>query len=260
MPGSKLSSHNETIVDQHNLQAEGYAALTRAASPPPSNDLAVQLGAGPDDAVLDLACGPGSLSLQLAPYVREVTGLDLTPGMLEQARAAQANQGARNVRWVEGDAAEVPFPDASFDLVVSRAAFHHFETPAGVLSEMARVCRPGGHIAVSDVTPDDHKVDAYNHTEKMRDPSHAHAHSVAELRALGDALGLGEPRVETRMSGPMPYAAVLATSFPEKFTREELLDVLRQDAGKDELGFRAELRDDEVLVTYRTSTLVWDRP
>jgi ubiquinone/menaquinone biosynthesis C-methylase UbiE len=260
MPQDTLSSHNATVVNQHTQQAEGYAALTRAASPPPSSDLAIQLGAGPGDAVLDLACGPGSLSLQLAPYVREVTGLDLTPGMLEQARAAQATQGALNVRWIEGDAAHVPFPDASFDLVVSRAAFHHFETPAAVFAEMARVCRPGGHIAVSDVTPDDHRVDAYNRTEKMRDPSHAHAHSVAELRALGDALGLGEPRIDTRMSGPMPYAAVLATSFPEEFTREQLLEVMRADAGSDELGFRAELRDDEVLVTYRTSTLVWDRP
>ncbi len=96
-----LSIHNATIVDQHNRQARGYAALTSASAPPPaSRTIADQLGAGPEDSVLDLACGPGSLALRLAPHVREVTGLDLTPGMLEQARAAQEAQCATNVRWV----------------------------------------------------------------------------------------------------------------------------------------------------------------
>jgi hypothetical protein len=79
---------------------------------------------------------------------------------------------------------------------------------------------------------------------------------------MGAALGLGDPCVETRISGPMPYSAVLATSFPEEHSREALLALMREDAvtGEDALGFRAELKDGEVLVSYPTSTLVWDRP
>lgn len=93
----------------------------------------------------------------------------------------------------------------------------------------------------------------------MRDPSHGHAHSIAELLALGQQQGMAEPRTQTRMTGPMPYEAVLATSYPEAHSREELLDRMRKDAeaGEDSLGFRAQIRDGKVLVTYPMSTLVW---
>lgn len=255
-----LSSHNRTIVDQHNQQAEGYARLTASLAPTDrSAQLRERIGAGPDDEVLDVACGPGRLSLDLAPHVRSVTGLDLTPGMLEQARAALAESGHANVTLVQGDAAAMPFADGSFSIVISSAAFHHFEAPAKVLSEMARVCRPGGRVVISDVTPDESKGAEYDRMERMRDPSHGHAHSVAELKALGDRIGLPSPAAYTSLTGPMPYSAVLATSFPEAHTREELLEVMREDAaaGGDRLGFKAELKEDEVLVSYPMSQVVW---
>ncbi|MEO6091599.1 MAG: methyltransferase domain-containing protein [Novosphingobium sp.] len=259
---STLTPHNETIVDQHTRQASGYAELTRRAAPTDSGELAALLGATANDQVLDVACGPGSLALQLAPHVAQVTGLDLTPAMLDQAREAQQRAMAVGVRWIEGDAAAMPFADGSFDLVASRAAFHHFERPAGVLAEMARVCRSGGRVVVIDVTPDAEKTGAYDRMEAMRDPSHRHAHCVAELRGMGQALGLDEAAAETRMTGPMPYRSVLATSFPEGHSRDELLALMREDAedGRDLLGFRAQLYEGEVLVTYRMTTQVWQRP
>jgi hypothetical protein len=59
----------------------------------------------------------------------------------------------------------------------------------------------------------------------------------------------------------MPYAAVLATSFPEVCTRDELLDLMREDAGQDRLGFKAQLGDgDQVLVSYPMSTVIWTKP
>lgn len=217
------------------------------------------IAAGPDDHLLDIACGPGSLTLDLAPHVGSATGLDLTPAMLEQARAAQKKRGVHGVRWVEGDAAALPFADKAFTLVTSSAAFHHFADPAKVLFEMARVCRSGGRVVVMDVTPEPDKTDAYDRMERMRDPSHGHAHSIAELLALDQQQGMAEPRTQTRMTGPMPYEAVLATSYPEAHSREELLDRVRKDAeaGEDSLGFKAQIRDGKVLVTYPMSTLVW---
>lgn len=255
------SQHNATVVDQHTRQAPGYARLTRAsaAERPKRHEW---IGAGADDELLDVACGPGSLTLDLAPHVARATGLDITAAMLEQARAAQAQKGVANVDWVEGDAARMPFSDGAFSLVTCSAAFHHFEQPIAVLDEMARVCRRGGRIVVSDVTPDADKAEAYDRMEKMRDPSHGHAHPLAELAAMGDRLGLGTPRIRTSLAGPMPYAAVLTTSFPEEHGREELLAVMRRDAesGKDRLGFHAELADGEVLVSYPMATVVWTKP
>jgi ubiquinone/menaquinone biosynthesis C-methylase UbiE len=264
---TEITQYNEKIVDQHTQQAEGYARLTQGMV---SNDRRVALraiiGVTPDDTLLDVACGPGSISLDLAPHLERVTGLDITPAMLDQARAAQAARGIGNAEWVVGDAIALPFPDASFSIVSSGAAFHHFEEPARVLAEMARVCRPGGRVVVIDVTPDAGKGAAYDRMEKMRDPSHGHAHSVDELKALGAGLGLGDAVSETNFTGPMPYEAVLATSFPEDHSREELLDIMRHDAetGEDTLGFRAAIEGGEtggkVLVTYPMSMVCWTKP
>jgi SAM-dependent methyltransferase len=248
---SETSQHNARIVDQHTQQAAGYARLTQGmtSARPKRHE------------VIDIACGPGSLTLELAPHVARATGFDITPAMLDQARAAQAAKGLENVDWVQGNAEALPFPDDAFSLVTCSAAFHHFEQPAAILAEMRRVCRPGGRIVVSDVTPEEDKAAAYDRMEKMRDPSHGHAHPVAELAAIGTGLGLGEPRAQTSLTGPMPYAAVLATSFPEEHSREELLGLMRDDAvvGADQLGFKAELTDGEVMVTYPMSTVVWTK-
>ena len=127
---------------------------------------------------------------------------------------------------------------------------------------MACVCQPGGHVVVSDVTPDAAKAAAYDRMERMRDPSHGHAHPVAELTAMGERLGLGTPRAHSSLTGPMPYAAVLATSFPEEHGRDELLDLMREDAerGEDALGFQARIADGEVMVSYPMSTVIWTKP
>lgn len=259
-----LSSHNRTIVDQHNQQAAGYARLSDNLKTRPDRSalLRERIGVRPDAEVLDVACGPGRLTLDLAPHVRHVTGLDLTPGMLEQARAALAEAGIANAEFVAGDAAAMPFANASFDIVISSAAFHHFETPGRVLAEMVRVCRPGGRVVVSDVMPAHDKTAAYDRMELLRDPSHGHAHSAAELGQMGSEIGLPDPAVHTSVTGPMPYASVLATSFPELVTREQLLEMMREDAqgGSDEHGFAAELQDGEVLVSYPMAQVVWTRP
>jgi ubiquinone/menaquinone biosynthesis C-methylase UbiE len=257
----KTSEHNAKIVDQHTLQASSYARLTQnmAQDRPKRHEM---IGTRPDDVLLDIACGPGSLTLELAPHIAQATGLDITPAMLDQARAAQADKGITNIEWVSGEAEHLPFPDGAFSLVTCSAAFHHFAQPAAVLAEMRRVCRPGGRVVVSDVTPDAEKADAYDRMEKMRDPSHGHAHPVTELAAIGAGLGMKEPRVLTSLTGPMPYVAVLATSFPEQHSRQELLDLMREDArgAEDRLGFKAQLEDDEVMVTYPMSIVVWPVP
>lgn len=261
---SNQSPHNAKIVDQHTRQAPAYAALTRGMADrgPARHEI---IGARPDDKLLDIACGPGSLTLELAPHVARATGLDITPAMLEQARAAQADRGVDNVEWVQGDGARLPFPDGAFTLVTCSAAFHHFEHPATILGEMARVCRTDGRVVVSDVTPDADKTGAYDRIERMRDPSHRHAHSLPELEALGRDAGLRDPASHSRLTGPISYAAVLATSFPEDHSRDELLALMRADGetGEDRLGFRAAIGDGgdagDVLVSYPMSTVIWTK-
>ena len=134
-------------------------------------------GAGPQDTVLDVACGGGIIVCALAKVVRHATGIDLTPAMLERARALAAEQKLSNVSWKQGDVLPLPYPDGAFSLVTSRFAFHHFLEPAAVLAEMKRVCASGGRVAVIDTeaSPDAGKAAEFNRMEKLRDPSHVRA-------------------------------------------------------------------------------------
>jgi len=106
---------------------------------------------------VDLGCGPGHLAVKLAQLASglRVTGLDLSDGMLARAegRARQAGLGDR-VLFCQGDAAQIPFPDGSLDLVVSTLSLHHWRDPVAVLDEIARVLRPGGAYLVFDLRRD----------------------------------------------------------------------------------------------------------
>jgi ubiquinone/menaquinone biosynthesis C-methylase UbiE len=103
--------------------------------------------------VLDVACGAGNAALPAARAGGQVTGLDLTPSLLEAGRAKAASEGLE-LEWVEGDAEELPFEDGSFDRVLS--TFGHMFAPRHerAADEMIRVCRPGGTIVTATWTAD----------------------------------------------------------------------------------------------------------
>jgi ubiquinone/menaquinone biosynthesis C-methylase UbiE len=96
--------------------------------------------------LLDVGCGDGYLTRMFARRAREVTGLDHDPEMLEIARQLH---GRSNVRFDEGAAEKLPYPDASFDRVVAVSVMEHFYDTVSALREMARVLKPGGVVAMS---------------------------------------------------------------------------------------------------------------
>jgi SAM-dependent methyltransferase len=140
----------------------------------------------PDVLALDVAAGTGHVARWLAPGVRAVVAVDATEAMLDAGRAAAANAGLRNVSFVRGDAAALPFADGSFDVVVTRFAVHHFEQPDGPLAEMARCLRAGGRMVVADlIGGEDPSIAArQNELERLRDPSHTRILAAGELVEL----------------------------------------------------------------------------
>lgn len=108
----------------------------------------------PQAVVLEVGCGPGHLSIDMAvDHGLDVTGLDLDPEMIARAQANTARRaaGAEHVpTFVAGDAAALPFSDASFDVVVSTFSLHHWSDPVAGLTEIARVLRPDGRALIWD--------------------------------------------------------------------------------------------------------------
>jgi SAM-dependent methyltransferase len=202
--------------------------------------------------VLDVACGAAHASEIAAPHVRQVVGIDLTPALLtigaDRLRAADID----NVLLQEGHAAALPFVDASFDLVFCRTALHHFPDPERCIAEMARVCRPGGRVVLSDmIAPGASVREAFDELHRQIDPSHARALLETEIAdLLGRAVGpltYGETG-----SGPLPIEVMLT----EASDREAALAALQRDLdGSSPTGFDPVTTDKGIVVSF-TGTVV----
>lgn len=141
--------------------------------------------------VLDAGCGAGHTALAFAPHVSHVTALDLSLPMLAQVERLAAERGLTNVTTRQGDVEQIPFPDASFDLIVSRYSAHHWPQPQAALAEFHRVLRPSGRLLLDDVVSfDAPALDTFLQTiELLRDPSHVRDHSPAQWLAMLTAAG-----------------------------------------------------------------------
>jgi ubiquinone/menaquinone biosynthesis C-methylase UbiE len=131
---------------------------------------------------LDIATGGGHAAKALSPHVAGVVASDLTPVMLETARSHLDGAGCKNVQYVIADAEQLPFLDATFDLVTCRIAPHHFPDPRSFVLESSRVLKPGGKfVLIDNVAPGDVACAEFINTlEKIRDESHVRCLSIRE--------------------------------------------------------------------------------
>jgi SAM-dependent methyltransferase len=197
--------------------------------------------------VLDVACGAAHAAEVAAPHVRQVVGIDLTPALLAMGAERLRAAGIDNVLLQEGHAAKLPFVDASFDLVFCRTALHHFPDPARCIAEMARVCRPGGRVVLSDmIAPSAEVRDAFDELHRSIDPSHVHALLEAEIadlleRAVGP-LSYGE-------TGSMKLA--IDVMLTDASDRDVALTTLQRDLdGERPTGFDPVVTDDGIVVSF----------
>ena len=102
--------------------------------------------------ILDVACGAGQIAIPAARAGAKVTGIDIAPNLIEQARARAQTENL-DAHFDEGDAEMLPYPDSSFDLVISLIGAMFAPRPELVAAELKRVCRPGGKIIMGNWTP-----------------------------------------------------------------------------------------------------------
>ncbi len=253
-----MGTHHESVVAQFTRQATHFSQMPGHNHEESLRLLISMTGVSHEDTVLDVACGSGIVARAFAPFASQVTGIDITPAMLDEARRLSRERGLTNLSWQQGDIEMLPFADDSFSILVSRYAFHHLLNPQRVISEMVRVCRPGGQILIADAVLPGDRIDAYNQFEKLLDPSHSRALTFEELDQL-----LSRARIENlrfafyRME--MEMEQQLATSFPTAGDDDKIRKLLGEDVGLDRLGVSAHWRGDELHYAYPVTVVVGEK-
>jgi ubiquinone/menaquinone biosynthesis C-methylase UbiE len=188
----------DLIREQFTESAKSFGDYALAGRVAEAEKLADMATAGTSGSAswraLDVACGPGTFSRALARRMHFVTCLDLTPALLQRALAAVGEVSAASSStstFVCGDGNRMPFADDSFDLAICGYSIHHMLYPGRVISELERVVRPGGRIALVDmVIRDAAHRDAHTRIERARDPSHCEGMTAQELREMLTAASL----------------------------------------------------------------------
>lgn len=230
-----------SVTDRFARTAERVAARQDARAARLAEEVGDFVQPTGEERALDVGTGAGALALALAPFVREVVGLDPVPELLELAR----ERAAPNTEFVAGDGTALPFLDGSFDLAGTHRTLHHVVRPDLVVAELARVTKRGGHVLVVDqLAPDEPAEAAALHEfETVRDPSHRRLLTDAELRELFAANGLDLLRERREEAGRDLSAYLdLAGCEGDRRTRAEALAAGNASLLVEEVGWYLLLR------------------
>ncbi|HKV53344.1 MAG TPA: methyltransferase domain-containing protein [Candidatus Binataceae bacterium] len=248
--------HKTIVREEFTRQADSYASAAIITDEDRLAKLVAAINPSVSDRAIEVATGPGYVAMALAKRCAEVVGVDLTEAPLKIAERTRQQRVLGNVSFRTGDAENLPFGDAEFDIAVCRFAFHHFEEPARVLGEMCRVCRPGATIAVEDLYSSEvaERSNYYNHFERLRDHSHTRALPPSGLIAL-----LARSRVEIQRL----YSDELVVDVEswlqtaqDSADAAEVRRLLDDDMRTDLSGTRPFMREGKMLFHQRTIALV----
>jgi len=245
------------VRDYFSRTAENYVTSVSHRTGP---DLPRLIALGEWDAqqqALDIATGGGHTALAIAPHVRHVTVSDLTPRMLEQARAFLLAQNVTNAEFVQADAENLPFAAASFDRVTCRIAPHHFPDVGKFVQEVARVLKPDGlFLLIDNIAPSDPELDTFiNTVEKRRDSSHDRCWTLEEWHRFFANAGLHVEHEEffSRTHNYDDWTARSQLSVSEKEDLERFILASREDIQR---YFAVTTRPDGHLKQFNTEVLL----
>ncbi|MGI8486205.1 MAG: class I SAM-dependent methyltransferase [Thermomicrobiales bacterium] len=243
------------VKAQYGAAGDAYVKSKGHAT---GNDLARMVDVAapkPTDLVIDIATGGGHVPKTFSPHVARVIATDLTPQILQYAGAFFAELKLTNVETQIADAEELPFADASADIVTCRIAPHHFPHPERFIDEVARVLRSGGRFVLVDSTVPDGEAGAFfNSFELLRDPSHVRSLTVGEWEALITGAGLTIGVVETfsKRHDFDDWTSRSRMSLEDKVELEQMMLTASEDIRAEH---RAEISDGRLVAFSDTKTL-----
>jgi ubiquinone/menaquinone biosynthesis C-methylase UbiE len=233
-----VTQHNERIQESFTTQGASFATQPWTADEERIARLVAAAKLKGDERVLDVATGPGYIAEAFAKAAREAVGVDLTPAMLAIGEARRVERGIANLSFRSGDVQQLPYEAGEFDVVVCRFAFHHFEEPGKVLSEMARVCRKNGTVLVEDMIGSEHpeRLAYQDRFEKLRDPSHTNTLSLSALFQLFRDTGLEAETVTMYNDLAPEVERWMATTKTPPERAAEIRSLLEEDRKHDLSG------------------------
>lgn len=255
-----FDGHTEKVQKQFNRQAGAYAQTKQARDVRAMAGLVKLTRADASSRTLDVACGPGRLTAAFAQRVEQASGLDATENLLAIARQETLEMGITNIEFTHGSALDMPYPDASFDVVSCRAAFHHFSAPETILKEMARVMKSTGQILIADILGNSNAgfAENHDHIEQLCDASHVQCLSSEAFDALFQSVGLQASRTHV---GTADYELEtwLIHGGPDDATADKIRELMQANLVEDQTGLQVRAEEGVVKFSHHTVVYVLER-
>lgn len=245
-------NHISEIHKSFEQQASGFDSTTYHLSKSEYLEYMVKKTAPQKtDHILEVAAGTCICGRAFAPYVEHITCLDTTAAMLEVGKSECEKKGIHNITFVKGIAEELPFLDNSFDIVMSRLAFHHFVNPKEIFAEMKRVLKPGGKLVLMDMTIQKEDLrNVVDEIERLRDNSHVRDLSKTEMEDLYVRNGM-----KIIMQEQIEIPVILEnwmelTHTPEKQQKKIHKMMLEEMDGNIVTGFSPYIKEDKIYFNH----------
>ncbi len=247
--------HEDTVKQSFKIQAKKFAAYHMSKAE--YTDYLIQkIGAGGKEHALEVAAGTCICGRALAPFVEDITCLDLTEEMLEQGKRLAEESGLKNIYFRTGNAEKLPYEEETFDLVITRLSFHHFINPVIPFREMQRVLKKGGKLVVWDMEATEEplrKID--DKIEKLRDPSHTRILGREEFEEMFEK-DFWLQCEETTLVPVKLKSWMELTDTPEEL-QNEIVDLMKNDlAGGEKTGFSPYMKGTEIMFDHRWLLLI----
>ena len=209
-----------------------------------------------EEHTLEVAAGTCICGRALAPFVKDITCLDLTEEMLSEGKRLAKENQIDNIYFQLGNAEKLPYEAESFDLVITRLSFHHFAEPEIPFREMQRVLKTGGKLVIWDMEAVEEPLRVANDKiEKMRDPSHTRILSREEFEKMFQKDFVLQCEESTLV--PVNLDSWMELTATPKEVREKIIALMKNDIyGGCSTGFSPYLQENKIMFDHRWLLLI----